>query len=361
MYPLEEGLLYPKNSWWVAARSSEVGRALLQRTLLEEEVLFYRTTAGVPVAMSNRCPHRLFPLSKGTLKGDAVQCGYHGFVFGSNGRCVHMPVQDRIPSSMQVRDYPVAEHMGWVWIWMGDPALADPAKLPRPRCVTEPGWEITHGTDLHVAARYTLLIDNLFDLSHIAFLHAASIGGVEGEKPAGFDAPVELVTEGDTFRALRHHPWAPYDGYSTLLFGPGSGQASFDTVSDYHGPALVVTGGIHYFEEGKAGPFAIRVGDRPGGSLRNIHAITPQTRNSTHYFAAFARNFRLGDDQFSKLYEQVDHQVRVEDQMGLELIEPAAARAVRSQEQSGVQDGAAIRVRRLLSQQIAAEAAATTK
>ena len=82
---------------------------------------------------------------------------------------------------------------------------------------------------------------------------------------------------------------------------------------------------------------------------------SPETRYSTHYFSVHARNFRRDDAAFSALYTQVDHQVRVEDKDALELLEPAAKTALPENERSGLQDGGAIRVRRLLAQQIREE------
>jgi nitrite reductase/ring-hydroxylating ferredoxin subunit len=357
MYPLEDGLLYPRNQWWVAAKGNEVGRTLLQRTLLEEDVVFYRTTAGEPVALSARCPHRLLPLSQGKLRGDSIECGYHGFTFGSDGRCVFIPTQDRIPTGMRVRRYPVVEHLSWVWIWMGDPALADPAKLPRPACAVEPGWELAQGHDVLIQARYTLLLDNLFDLTHVGWVHASVFGGPDGKPPPGLDAPIEFKMEGEKLFAVRHQNGVPYDGAATMLFGPGHGLANLDALSDYYGPALSITGMVYSFEEAGAGPHAVRMGERVGGAMRILHGVTPETRYSTHYFSAHARNFRLGDAELSNGFTELDRAVRQQDADALGLIEPAAKRMKLSDEQSGVQDAAGIRVRRLLAQQIMGEMA----
>jgi vanillate O-demethylase monooxygenase subunit len=355
MYPLEDGLLFPRNQWWVAAKSNEVGRSLLQRTLLEEEVVFYRTEAGEPVALSSRCPHRLYPLAHGRLKGDAIECGYHGITFGESGRCVFMPTQEHIPGGMKVRRYPVAEHLGWVWIWMGEPELAAPAKLPTPACTVAPEWELSHGHDELIQARYTLLLDNLFDLTHVGWVHASTFGGPDGEPPEGLDAPLEFRTEGDTLYAVRRQERVPYDKTAAMLFGPGHGTMTLDGLSDYYGPALTVTGMIYYFDEADAAPHAVSMGDRRGGALRIIHGVTPETRYSTHYFSAHTRNFRLGDMALSNGFTELDRGVRKEDKDALELIEPAAKHMKLSDEQSGVQDAAGIRVRRMLAQQIARE------
>ncbi|CAN7749028.1 aromatic ring-hydroxylating dioxygenase subunit alpha [Variovorax sp. LjRoot130] len=357
MYPLEDGQLFPRNQWWVAAQSGEVGRTLLARTLLEEELVFYRKANGEPVALAGRCPHRLFPLVNGKLMGDDVACGYHGFVFGGDGRCVHIPTQDKVPTSMRVRQYPVAEHMGWVWVWMGDPTLADPALLPRPACAG-PGWLFWHGITTHIKARYTLLLDNLFDLTHVAYVHASVFNFPEGEDPPGFDAPLSLRVEGDHLFAARPLCGVPYDDYATLQFGPGQGTMDLDSPSDYHGPALIVTGTVHRLHDEKAGSLAIMHPDgQRGGALRVFHGVTPETRSSTHYFSAFSRDYRLDDEAFSQQFAQIDRGIRQEDIDALEAIEPAAARATTAQEQSGLQDAAGIRVRRMLSQQIARETA----
>ena len=72
---------FVKNAWYVAAWSKDVGRELLPRTILGQQILLYRCEDGTPVALVDRCPHKLAPLSVGRLKGDYVECGYHGMTF----------------------------------------------------------------------------------------------------------------------------------------------------------------------------------------------------------------------------------------------------------------------------------------
>src|SRR6476620_1185748 len=71
--------------------------------------LLWRTEAGAPVAMRNRCPHRSFPLARGKLVGDRLICGYHGMEFGPDGVCTHMPALTRAPSTAIVHTYPMAD------------------------------------------------------------------------------------------------------------------------------------------------------------------------------------------------------------------------------------------------------------
>src|SRR5688572_26583055 len=167
--------MFLRNFWYVAAWAHEVGEQPLARTFLNEAVILFRKQDGTPVALEDRCCHRHVPLSRGTRIGDTIQCWYHGLVFDASGRCIRVPGQDRVPPAARVKAYPVAERHRWVWIWMGDPALADPALIPDFRWLDHPEWGCK-GTTYRVRCHYQLIIDNLLDLTHLAFVHATTIG-----------------------------------------------------------------------------------------------------------------------------------------------------------------------------------------
>src|SRR5579864_1437757 len=108
VYPFQDDLYAARNQWYIAAFSRDVGREqLLERWILDEPVVFYRTVAGDAVALEGRCAHRHFPLSKSNLQGDNIQCAYHGFTYNSTGACVHIPAQERIPAACRIKAYPL--------------------------------------------------------------------------------------------------------------------------------------------------------------------------------------------------------------------------------------------------------------
>ncbi len=120
-----------RDTWYVAAWSHEIGaEALFARTVAGEPLLLYRLAGGEVVALEDRCVHRQAPLSRGRREGDAIRCGYHGLLFDARGRCTEVPGLGRPPDQACVRRYPVVERRRWVFVWLGDPALADPALLP---------------------------------------------------------------------------------------------------------------------------------------------------------------------------------------------------------------------------------------
>lgn len=132
---------FVKNAWYVAGWSEDFGEALTPVTLLGEALVLWRCSDGRLVALEDRCPHRLLPLSMGKRVGDAVQCGYHGMTFGPDGACVRVPGQSNLPASAYAESFPVEERHGIAWIWMGD------RRWPTPRpSSTCPNSTIPTGT-----------------------------------------------------------------------------------------------------------------------------------------------------------------------------------------------------------------------
>lgn len=86
-----------KRQWYVAGRREEFGEQLDEVTIMNRSLVRYRTEAGEPVLMQNRCPHRSFPLSKSIREGDNIRCRYHGAVFDAEGKFVSVPTQDMCP------------------------------------------------------------------------------------------------------------------------------------------------------------------------------------------------------------------------------------------------------------------------
>ena len=121
-----------RNAWYVAAWGNEVkAGGLFSRKLLGESVLLYRKEDGAAVAIGNRCPHRFAPLHLGKLKGDIVECAYHGLQFDGTGACVANPHGGGKPlAAARVKNYPLVERYSALWIWMGDADKADATTIP---------------------------------------------------------------------------------------------------------------------------------------------------------------------------------------------------------------------------------------
>jgi phenylpropionate dioxygenase-like ring-hydroxylating dioxygenase large terminal subunit len=183
--------MFLKNSWYAAGWRHEFpAEQIVPMTIIGEHIALWRDSAGLLHAQADLCPHRLAPLSHGRVEGDTLRCMYHGLRFGTDGTCVEVPGQASIPASVCVRTYPLIEKYSVAWIWMGDPAKADESFIPDFGGLDHPDWAYRPGR-LDYAANYELINDNLTDLSHIAYVHAASFGGGEAKTSEEWaDAPV---------------------------------------------------------------------------------------------------------------------------------------------------------------------------
>ncbi len=277
--------MFLRNCWYVAAWDHEVTRMnLLRRVLLDEPVVFYRTEDGRPVALADRCCHRHAPLSRGRLRGDALECPYHGFTYDPSGACILVPGQSTIPPGARVRSYPVVERYHWLWIWMGDPALADPAAIEDFHWMDDPAWRFA-GDRLELKANYVLLVENLLDLSHLSFVHPTTLGT---DKVAQTPMKAERLERG-----VRVTRWV-MDSPAPPFFQRAGGIAPEQTVDRWQiidwTPAAFVRLDVGCALAGTGA----RDGDRSRGiTMRNLNAITPETARTTHYFWAQAHNFGL--------------------------------------------------------------------
>lgn len=270
------------NAWYVIGESAELGRTPLARTVLGESIVLFRTEAGLAVALQNRCCHRSFPLSHGRLEGDTLICGYHGLRYDTTGRCVEIPMQKSVPSSVKVRSYCTAERGPFVWIWMGDAASADLAAIPHQEWMDHPEWDTRSGY-LHVKGSYVYLHENLLDLSHLSFLHASTFGTPEYAR-----APVETRITDEDIQVWRHVQCKLPPIYAEPLGWTGA-RALRSSGSQFIAPGLHVnTGMFRNLDRPESGQVTLP-------TVKVAQVITPETPRSTHYWTLLARNFAGGD------------------------------------------------------------------
>ncbi|MEC9358562.1 MAG: Rieske 2Fe-2S domain-containing protein [Pseudomonadota bacterium] len=189
---------YPRNMWYVAAGRSEVTEKPMGRRLVDTPVVLFRKQDGGVVAMRDGCPHRGYPLSKSTVKGDTIQCRYHGITFNAQGRCIHMPVNPgtAISDAMRVTVYPTVEKWHWVWIWLGDASKADPSLIPDFECERYEHYDHCFYSPLGpFHGSLQLLNDNLCDATHTSFLHAGLLDDADDTQMALAEVQVDRMED----------------------------------------------------------------------------------------------------------------------------------------------------------------------
>jgi phenylpropionate dioxygenase-like ring-hydroxylating dioxygenase large terminal subunit len=293
---------FVREGWYATAWSEEVTRAPLERWVTGIPFVLYRKADGSPVALEGTCPHRGYPLALGRIRGDALECGYHGITFGADGACVAVPGGQRAPGAMGVRAIPLLERGGLIWLWPGEPAAADPA-LCAERWLADPLFTSVHFSK-NLEARASLLIENLMDLTHETFIHADSIG--DGHIP---EQPLVTESFDDHVRASRTIPGiTPPPFYAK--FGL-SGTVDRGQVAEFWAPGLCLV-----FTS-----IVPRTPGQPTITWTTIHGVTPETATRTRYHFAVARNFALGDAAADELLIAGSHKVLDEDVAAIEAQE----------------------------------------
>jgi len=164
--------------WYPLAWSHEIKRRkTLARAFAGKPVVLFRSESGRISALEDRCAHRQVPLSLGVVEGETLKCGYHGWAYNCSGKCIDVPYlgRDRLPNG--VRSYPAREIDGLVFVFPGDPALAE-SRLPASLgSKADPRYK-TRRLNREVACHYTFMHENLFDMNH-QFLHRSLMGSIK--------------------------------------------------------------------------------------------------------------------------------------------------------------------------------------
>ena len=340
--------MFPKNTWYVACTPDEINEKPLGRQICGEKIAFYRGAEGKVAAVEDFCPHRGAPLSLGFVQDGQLVCGYHGLTMGSDGNTLAMPGQ-RVRGFPCIRSYAVEERYGFIWVWPGDAALADPSLIHHLEWADNPDWAYGGGL-FHIQCDYRLMIDNLMDLTHETYVHASSIGQKEIDEVA----PVTTV-EGDQVVTSRHMEnimappfWrmalrgngladdVPVDRWQICRFTPPS------HVLIEVGVAHAGTGGYHAPAEKKAASIV-------------VDFITPETETSIWYFWGMARSFKTDDQALTDSIREGQGKIFSED---LDMLEQQQANLLAYPDRALLKlniDAGGVQARRVLDRLIAQE------
>jgi phenylpropionate dioxygenase-like ring-hydroxylating dioxygenase large terminal subunit len=135
-------------------------------------VALYRGQDGRLRAIDDRCAHRQLPLSKGIVEGEKLVCEYHGWKFNGAGELTEVSHElfGRKMPRCKLTSYPIRVRYGLIWIFFGDPELADSVSIPDiPELIGKSEWTRAE-IDVTWKCHHSMIIDNVSDFTH-AFLH----------------------------------------------------------------------------------------------------------------------------------------------------------------------------------------------
>jgi vanillate O-demethylase monooxygenase subunit len=275
--------IHPRDCWYAIATSEEVGREPLGRRALGTGVVLFRTTNGTPIALEDRCAHRPYPLSLGHVEGDRIVSGYTGFGYDAQGFCVHVPTQSEIPVGARVPAYPVHEDGVFVWVWLGEPAMATLRPPPATPWLSDPAWA-TIGEVWETKADLLLLLENFADISHVAVVDPFIAPPVLRSSPP----PLEVEVTETTVSFSRTYEPAPIPAWQAELLGlPADSEHVQHEQGAFMTPGLWVDRWDVHVASG--------ADEAQIHTFRFTHAVTPISPGRTRHAWRVSRNFALGE------------------------------------------------------------------
>lgn len=298
---------FVKNAWYIAAWAEELDDGLLTRTIMNQPMVIFRDADGKVGALEDRCCHRGAPLTHGEVVEEGLQCGYHGLIFDTSGVCVKIPGQKNIPADARVVSFPIVERHQIIWIWMGDHALADESQIVDYPYHDQPDKWPHRKEMIPIKSNYMLMVDNLMDLTHLGYLHRKTIGGNPGNHVTA-EMETRPTENGAYFiRWMLDHKPPP-----TYVKGGGfTGNVDRWQEFEYIAPSIILqwSGGL------ETGRGARENRNQEGFHLRLLHAATPETETTFHYFYSTANGYRQDDPQATEDMFNEIHPTFIEDQV----------------------------------------------
>jgi phenylpropionate dioxygenase-like ring-hydroxylating dioxygenase large terminal subunit len=159
-----------KNFWYIAARSSEVKSRPRAAQVFGEHMVLFRNSNGQVSALLDRCAHRNTALSTGRVRGDCIECPYHGWRYDRSGSCTAIPSlgdNAQLPG-IRVKAFACMEQDGFVWVCPGEtPNDAKPFSFPH---LHDAGWS-TFRMQTRFPASVEACLENFLDCPHTVFVH----------------------------------------------------------------------------------------------------------------------------------------------------------------------------------------------
>jgi nitrite reductase/ring-hydroxylating ferredoxin subunit len=184
------------SGWYVVATSDELKPGeLLSRRYFDREIVIFRTRSGALSIIDAHCPHMGAHLGKvGTVEGETIRCGFHGFQYDVAGTCVATAYDAPPPRRARLDGWELREQNGLILTWFDSQGEPPTWEVP---VLDQEGWTPMRWKRYRIATHVQETTENSVDVGHFTKLH----GFVDGS------ITVPLATKGpnltSSYRAFR--------------------------------------------------------------------------------------------------------------------------------------------------------------
>jgi phenylpropionate dioxygenase-like ring-hydroxylating dioxygenase large terminal subunit len=160
--------------FWYAVEYDKVlpFRGVREAKFWGRSIALFRGEDGQVRAVENSCLHRQVKLSLGEVHDCALVCPYHGWAYDGAGKVVAIPHElfGRELPQARLKSFPVRIRYGLIWLFPGDPSLADVTPMPEIPELEGPNRWACVPLDFTWQAHHSMILENVSDFTH-AHLH----------------------------------------------------------------------------------------------------------------------------------------------------------------------------------------------
>lgn len=172
-------------SWYLFGRSSELDRGPVSKPMLGRRIVAFRGADGEIAVLDANCSHMGADLGQGTIVDGRLVCPFHGWCYGTDGRCVGIPgAASPPPPFAKQKRYPARERHGYLFFFFGEEAL-----FPLPFFPGEDEADLVAGGSFRFVSDCTWFVNaaHVFDRQHFATAHGRRLlGPLEVDCPTPF-------------------------------------------------------------------------------------------------------------------------------------------------------------------------------
>ena len=216
---------YPA-SWYLLCSSQEIADGPVSMQIVGKDIVAYRTRSGGVVVMDGRCAHLGADLGNGRVVGDQIECPFHGWRYGPDGQCQHIPDCNSVPRRARQAVYPAIERNGMLFFFNGPAPLFDlpffPGQDPEDYVTASP-------IEIDAECSWFMVAAHGFDTQHFEIAHCRRLHG-----PLEIDCPAEFA------RRTRYKADVIGDIYSDRILRQFAGIEADTSLTTWGGTVVLV-------------------------------------------------------------------------------------------------------------------------
>ena len=165
------------NGWFQIAYSDEIKPGDVKPLkYFGKDLVIWRSEDGELAVLDAFCPHLGAHLGHGgTVKGSSIECPFHAWQFGTDGKCTAVPYAEHIPRKAKLPTWRVKEVANMVMCWHH--ANGEPPNFDIPDDIPE--WSNDEWTEVvqrewTIKTRNQEMAENAVDTAHFRYLHGTT-------------------------------------------------------------------------------------------------------------------------------------------------------------------------------------------